>query len=52
VLALDEWFLAFMVDYLNILIWYGFYSYAIICFKSRIIVLGAKWEVRAFTPPL
>jgi hypothetical protein len=29
-----------------------FYSYAIIFFKSRIVVLGAKWEVRAFTPPL
>jgi hypothetical protein len=52
-LTLDECFLDFMVDYISIfLIWYGFYLYAIIFFKSRIILLGDKLEVREFTSPL
>ena len=52
-LALNECFIYFMVDYLRIFLDFGmvFYSYAIIFFKSRIVVLGAKWEVRVFTPP-
>jgi hypothetical protein len=39
-LALDDVFLDFMVDYLGIFLDLGmvFYSYAIILFKSRIVV--------------
>jgi hypothetical protein len=46
-LALDDVFLDFMADYLDIFLDFGmvFYSYAIILFKSRIVVLEANWEV-------
>jgi hypothetical protein len=39
VLALDECFLAFMVDYLNIFLDFGmvFYSYAIILSSQRLL---------------
>jgi hypothetical protein len=47
VLALDDVFLAFMGDYPVIFLDFGmvFYSYAIIIFKLRIVMLGDRWEV-------
>jgi hypothetical protein len=40
VLALDEWFLAFVVDCLSIFLDFGmvFYSYAIIFFISQVLL--------------
>jgi hypothetical protein len=51
---LEECFLDFVVDYLSIFLDFGmvFYSYAIIFFMSRIVVIGTKWEVGVFSPPL
>jgi hypothetical protein len=46
-LALDDVFLALMVDCLGISLDLGmvFYYYAIIFFKSSIVMLGSRWEV-------
>ena len=46
-LSLEGLSCSLMVDYLSISLDIGmvFYYYAIIFFKSRIVVLGARWEV-------